>query len=163
MIKYVQFKDVEQTVVCAVFGCDQDATAYTNQGQIDDSDVRYQAFINPASVLPGAKSAQLATLAADFAAASVANVTDDNGVTWSGGMSSALSIYGAVQLAAVGSAASVTLFDAGNLPHAVTIEQGTAVAAAIGAAYQTVFAKYQGYKVAVAAATTVAEVQEITW
>lgn len=105
----------------------------------------------------------MAELAADFATASEANVTDRNDVIWSGGMSSALSIYGAVQLAAIAGASSVNLFDAGNLPHMVTIEQGTAIAAVIGEAYQTVFARYQGYKAAVAAAMTVAEVQAITW
>jgi hypothetical protein len=160
---FVQFTDPSEAIIQALLGCSQDEITYPNQGQIDDSDARYLAFINPASTLPVAKSAQLVALATDFATASVTNVTDSNGVIWSGGMSSALSIYGSVQLAAVGGATSVNLFDADNLPHVVTMEQGTAIAAAIGAAYQTVFARYQGYKAAVAAATTIAEVQAITW
>jgi hypothetical protein len=160
---YVSFIDSAEVAINAVFRCAQDATEYPNQGQIDDADARYLAFIKPSSTLAGAKSNQLTTLAEDFASASGASVTDNNGVIWSGGMSSAVSIYGAVQLASAGGATSVTLFDASNLPHVVTIAEGTAVAAIIGAAYQTVFAKYQGYKVAIAAATTIAAVQEIVW
>lgn len=163
MIKYVQFKDVEQTVVCAVFGCDQDATAYPNQGQIDATDARYQLFINPASTLSGAQADALAALATEFAQKSAADVTDSNGVAWSGGLQSALSIDGAARLAAAGGATTIEIFDASNAGHVLTIVQANAVSTAIGAAYQTAFAKYQGYKVAIAAATTVKAVQAITW
>jgi len=121
------------------------------------------ALTAPPPTLAQAQASQLAIIVDAFATASVVNVTDSNGVIWSGGMSSAVSIYGAVQLSSAGGAASVTLFDTSNLPHTLTTTQGTAVAAAIGSAYQTVFAKYQGYKVAIAAAKTVAAVQEIVW
>ena len=121
------------------------------------------ALTAPPPTLAQAQVAQLSTLATSFAAASTANVADSSGLIWSGGMSSALSIYGAVQLASASGVTSVTLFDASNAAHALTIAQGTSVAVAIGAAYQTVFAKYQACKVAVAAATTVAAVEAIAW
>jgi len=119
--------------------------------------------INPPLTLEQAQAVQLAVIAADFQTAASASVADSNGNVWNGGESSALSIYGAVQLAQAGGAATVSLFDVSNAPHALTISQGTAVAAAIGAAYQADFAKYQGLKVKIAAATTATEVQAITW
>lgn len=45
---YVEFSDSDQKTMVSVFGCPQDAAAYPNQGEIDSSDARYQAFINPA-------------------------------------------------------------------------------------------------------------------
>lgn len=118
--------------------------------------------------LSQAQSNQLAIIAADFAAAANAPVTDSNGLTWTGGESSALGIYGAVQLAQAGGATTVTLFDASNAPHSMIIAQGIAVAAAIGTAYQAAFAKYQGLKVQINAAAavpgaTAATVQAIAW
>jgi hypothetical protein len=82
--------------------------------------------------LSGANSNQLTALATDFAAASVVNVTDDNGVIWSSGMSSVLSIYGDVQLAVAGGATWVNFFDASNLSHAVTIKRETAAITVAG-------------------------------
>lgn len=117
----------------------------------------------PAPGLAQVKSAQLATIATDFQAASSTSVTDSTGNSWTGGFDSAQAIYGAAQLAQAGGAATVTIFDASNIGHALTIAEATAVAAAVGSAYQTAFAKYQALKVAIAAATTVAEAQAITW
>ena len=48
---FVQFSDLAQTVVCSVFGNPQDPIAFPNQATIDDTDARYQAFINPVSVV----------------------------------------------------------------------------------------------------------------
>ena len=160
---FVQFSDSTKNTIIAAFNCEQDADTYPNQGTIDADASAYIAFIDPAGSIVGARRAQLVLLESAFSAASTAAVTDGSGVVWSGGISSALSIYGAVQLAAAGGATSMTLFDADNLPHVVTIAEGTAVAAVIGAAYQTVFAKYQDDKVAISAATTVVAVQAITW
>jgi hypothetical protein len=117
----------------------------------------------PAPDLDQMKAAKLATIAADFQAAANASVTDAGGAVWNGGFESAQAIYGAAQLAQAGGAASVTIFDAGNIGHPLTISQATAVAAVVGAAYQAAFAKYQGLKVKIAAATTAEAVQAIVW
>ena len=53
MKKYVQFSDPENTEIIAVFGCAQDKTTYPNQGEVDDTDARYQQFVNPASTSDG--------------------------------------------------------------------------------------------------------------
>lgn len=66
---YVQFSDATKTNVISVFGCPQDPSVWPNQGEIDSADARYQAFINPASTLSGAQSAQIATLTAAYSAA----------------------------------------------------------------------------------------------
>lgn len=47
-IIYVQFSDASETAIAAVFGCGQDPDAYPNQGQIEDTDPRYLALLNPA-------------------------------------------------------------------------------------------------------------------
>jgi hypothetical protein len=130
---------------------------------IEITDAQADQIQNPPITLAQARAAQLTILTANFAAASVANVTDSNGAIWSGGLQSALSIDGAARLAGAGGATTIEIFDASNAGHVLTIVQANIVSAAIGAAYQSVFVKYQGYKAAVAAATTVAEVQAITW
>lgn len=119
--------------------------------------------INPPLTLAEAQAGKLSSIAVEFQAAANATVADSSGVEWSGGFESAQAIYGAAQLAQAGGAASVTVFDASNIGHDLTIAQATDVAAMVGAAYQVVFAKYQGLKVKIAASTTVAEVQAISW
>lgn len=132
-------------------------------GCVEISDEAAHAIQNPPLTLDQAKAVQLANVAAAFAAASTLPVTDGAGLTWSGGFDSAQKIYGAAQLAQAGGATSLTIYDASNIGHSLTIAQATEVAAEVGVAYQTAFAKYQGLKVAIAAATTVAAVQAITW
>lgn len=119
--------------------------------------------INPPLTLAEAQAAKLVTIAADFQTAANASMTDAGGAVWNGGFESAQAIYGAAQLAQAGGAATVEIFDASNAGHQLTIAQATAVAATVGAAYQAAFAKYQGLKVQIAAATTAAEVQAIIW
>jgi len=48
---YVQFTDSTETAVSTVFGCPQDPNVYPNQAAIPDTDPRYQAFLNPVSVV----------------------------------------------------------------------------------------------------------------
>lgn len=143
----------------------QDLLAGQSSGQIISANQDGYPVLTdpPAPTADQVKISQLGIIATDFQLAANANVTDSSGGVWTGGESSALSIYGAVQLAQAGGATTVTLFDASNAPHSLTIAQGTAVAAAIGAAYQTAFAKYQGLKVQIANATTVEAVQAINW
>lgn len=52
---YVQFSDDTETEVISVFGCPQDETTSPNQGEVDDVDPRYIAFITPA-ITPGITS-----------------------------------------------------------------------------------------------------------
>ena len=58
---FVQFTDLTQTKICAVFSCAQDSTIYPNQGTISNTDARYLAFVNP---LP--RQAQSALAKADI-------------------------------------------------------------------------------------------------
>lgn len=44
---FVQYADSSQREVVSVFGCQQDPDIYPNQGEVDDDDPRYLAFINP--------------------------------------------------------------------------------------------------------------------
>ena len=60
---FVQFTDATETVVCAVFACEQGA-GYPNQGNISAIDSRYLAFLTP-----------LSTLAQQAATASVSGLT----------------------------------------------------------------------------------------
>lgn len=41
----VQFTDNTETTICSVFSCPQDEIAYPNQGQILDTDARYESYI----------------------------------------------------------------------------------------------------------------------
>jgi len=59
---YVQFDGVDEIKVVSVFGSPQDPAFYPNQAELDDTDLRYLAFINPSSTLEGAKTAQIAAL-----------------------------------------------------------------------------------------------------
>ncbi|WP_248322048.1 DUF4376 domain-containing protein [Caballeronia sp. Sq4a] len=72
---YVQFSDLSESKIIGAFSCPQDADAYPNQGEIDVLDARYQAFVNPASTLPGAKLAQSLAIDAAYAAAVQSSVT----------------------------------------------------------------------------------------
>jgi hypothetical protein len=66
---FVQFSDATETQVVAVFGSAQDAVAFPNQAEVDETDPRYQAFVNPASTLAGAQAAQITALEAAYEAA----------------------------------------------------------------------------------------------
>lgn len=45
MTMYVQFTDVTQTAIGAVFSCAQDPEIYLHQGEVEDDDPRYVAYI----------------------------------------------------------------------------------------------------------------------
>lgn len=47
---YVQFTDETKTKICSIFDCPQDPEVWPNQGEVDESDSRYQAFLNPVVV-----------------------------------------------------------------------------------------------------------------
>lgn len=44
-MQFVQFTDSTETKIITVFGCEQDATVWPNQGQVEDTDARYLAFL----------------------------------------------------------------------------------------------------------------------
>jgi hypothetical protein len=73
----VQFSDASEQEVIAYFASPQDAEAYPNQAQIDESDPRYLAFANPASTLAGARAAKIAELSAACKASIYAGFTSD--------------------------------------------------------------------------------------
>lgn len=43
---YVQFSDSNETVIVSVFSAPQDATAYSNLGEVTEADARYSAYYN---------------------------------------------------------------------------------------------------------------------
>ena len=44
---YVQFTDGNKTAILSVFSCPQDPSTYQNLGEVDVTDARYVAFMNP--------------------------------------------------------------------------------------------------------------------
>lgn len=125
-------------------------------------------FTSPAPVvtaptLAQAQTVQIALIRSAFNSATLAPVTDPAGQIWSGGESSGSAIYLACQLAQQNGQANVTLWDSSNTAHTMTVAQGMAVAAAIGAEYQTLYQKWQNLRAQIMAATTVSAVQAIVW
>jgi len=116
-----------------------------------------------AQLLQDAQAKQIATLAASFQSAALSPVTDANGVQWNGGESSALSIDGAIRLAQNSGSTSVDLWDYANTKHTLTIAEAQAVAAAVGGAFQTAYAKWQTLRAQVVNATPVSAVQAVVW
>jgi len=119
--------------------------------------------IPAAQLLAQAKTAQRALIKSGFIAASTANVTDSNGIVWEGGVQSGNSIFLGCQLAQQVGQTTITLYDASKAPHSMTIAEGMGVAALIGAAYQEALAKKNTLYANIDAATSVSEVQSITW
>jgi len=170
---FVQFADSTETTIIAIFGCPQDATAYPNQGQIDDSDARYQAFVNPTATLAGAQAAQIAMLQADYVSAINAPVSFKNaaGVTSTYHCGSTLAVNGMTgqqNLAAcIGAGSSAWTMgkwlDVNGVAQTFTFADLQGLAAAAEAVevpdWQDLIAKIA----AVQAATTVAAVQAVVW
>lgn len=103
-----------------------------------------------------------------FEAAASADVTGSQGIAWRGGLQSAQSIAGAVDLAQVAGLAEITLRDASRKPHIVDMATGLQVAAEIAMAYQAAFQKKEDLMLQVesidlkqAAAET--EINSIAW
>ena len=116
-----------------------------------------------AEKLAAAQSAKKAEILAAFNTAQAADVTDSNGIVWNGGEVSGNKIFLACQLAQQAGATSVDLWDKANTKHSLSIADGMKVAAALGAAYQSAFAHKQDLKAQIASATTVADVDAISW
>lgn len=71
-MKYVQFSDSTNTKIIACFGCAQDPAEWPNQGQVEDTDPRYLAFINPP---PTSQVLAAAAFGAGLTIASTATLT----------------------------------------------------------------------------------------
>ncbi|KAB0509695.1 tail fiber assembly protein [Pseudomonas moorei] len=61
-MQYVQFSDSSEVSVVSVFGNPQDPGEYPNQGEVQDDDPRYLAFINPPPDMLALQSAKLQAL-----------------------------------------------------------------------------------------------------
>lgn len=46
---FVQFSDESQTNIISAFGCTQDPDIFPNQGEIEEDDARYLAFLSPSA------------------------------------------------------------------------------------------------------------------
>lgn len=168
-IVHVQFSGSDEQKVVSAFSCEQDADVFPNQGEIEDTDPRYLAFISPASTLDGAKAAQIATAYASYQATACLDVTytsvagvrqtfqaDADSqqtllIATTGYNMAGKSPDGFYWVASDNTKVPFTLDDLKGL-YAVMLGQG-----------QGAFDKLQGIKAAIRAATTIQAVQAITW
>lgn len=157
---FVQFADDTKQRITSSFCCAQDPTSFPNQGQIVDTDPRYQEFINPASALVGAQAAQIVTLNSAYNVAIQGDVSY-MGTTFQADTKSQDALAKSVAPGAVPS--GFYWLDAYNAPVAMTFAQLQGLAMAMLTQGQAAFVKLQGYKTAVRAATTIAAVQAIVW
>jgi len=162
---FVAFTDSSETIIQTVFGVSQQGSGWENTGEIDSTDARYLAFIDPASTLPGAQSVQNALLSSSCAAAIV-----------SGFQSSALGephTYPSTQndqtnlIGSVAAGVPVTFWcedSTGAWSYAQhTADQIKQVLIDAATARMAYSQKLAGYVAQVAAATTVEDVQAIVW
>jgi len=166
---FVQFSDATETVVSGVFACAQDPKDHPNQGEIDDSDPRYQAFINPASTLAGAQAAKVAALVGAYqsAIAQPVNFTTAGGVAkaFQADANSIANLQAMLAAFTPAGKAPTGFYwvaaDNTQVPFTLADMQG--LAASIGAQGWTSFQHLQAQKAAVLAATTVSAVNAISW
>lgn len=85
------------------------------------------------------------------------------GVTYFGGDVSATKLDSAKRLSELVGLTSVTFFDVNNIGHSLTIAKATDVIVALAIKYQTDFAKKQGLYADITSATTLSELNLITW
>ena len=85
-----------------------------------------------------------------------------DGVDWHSGYESGMRLDAARRLAMEAGLTEVNFSDINNVYHTLTIPQATAVVLAVGADFQTKFAQKQAWMVAIANATTIAELPTIT-
>ncbi|MBB5462864.1 DUF4376 domain-containing protein [Paraburkholderia sp. Cpub6] len=166
---YVQFSDSTKTKVVAVFGCPQDATAFPNQGAIDATDARYQAFVNPASTLTGAQAAQNAVIDSTYASAVQQSVTFKTAAgvteTFQADADSQTILMQATQGYQIAGATPSGFYwkSADNTQVAFTLADLQGLYTAILAQGWTAFQKRTTLKTQISAATTVAAVQAVNW
>jgi hypothetical protein len=98
-----------------------------------------------------------------FFSASTQNVTDANGVAWSGGFDSAIKLDAARRLATEAGLTSVSFYDADNIEHVLTLEQAKVVTLTVSADYQTKLAKKQALFKQISEATTKQQLDWVVW
>ncbi|QMV32425.1 hypothetical protein 8G_00031 [Ralstonia phage Hyacinthe] len=157
---YVQFSDSSQTAVVGVFASPQNANVYANQAQIDDSDPRYLAFVNPSSTLTGAQVAQIAIIEIAYQAA-IQQPVNYMGTTFQADNDSQAVL--AKSLAAGSVPTGFFWLDKNNAQVSMTFAQLQGLAGAMLAQGQAAFAKKTGLKQQIRGATTVAAVRAINW
>lgn len=159
---FVQFTDATESAISAVFGCAQDPTAYPNQANISSNDPRYIAFIDPSSTLSGAQAVQLAVMDSAYVAASTAPIAYM--ATAFQADQASQNLITSVMTASGGSLpVGFEWYDEDNNGVVMTYAQLQGLAGAILSRGQPLFAHKQIQKSAIRAATTVAEVEAITW
>ena len=169
MEAYVQFSDATETTIVASFGCPQDPAIYPNQAKIDSDDVRYQAFVNPASTLTGARAAQKATIDAAYLDAIQQSVTFKTAAgvtqTFQADTGSQTILSQATQGYQIAGAVPADFFwkAADNSLVAFTLADLEGLYLAMLAQGWSAFQKRATLKAQIDAATTVAAVQAIIW
>lgn len=86
---------------------------------------------------------------AAFNTAAILPVTDEGGTAWSGGYDSALKLDAAKRMAEMAGLAQVSLFDAANVEHVLSLSDAEVVILTVGADYQAKFSHKQALMTAV--------------
>ncbi|MEW4983057.1 MAG: hypothetical protein AB1Y26_07480 [Cycloclasticus sp.] len=103
----------------------------------------------PDFVIGDAKNIKHSEIRTAFNTGSVLPVTDANSDVWSGGFDSALKIDAAKRMAEMAGLTAVSIFDAANVEHALSLAEADVVILTLGADYQTKFAQKQALMTAV--------------
>ena len=121
--------------------------------------------IDPAKKLEVAKEAKRDEIRAAFSVAEVSPIPDPLGGAhfWHGGYSSAEKLHNARTMAMESGLTIVTFYDTANTGHTLTLDQAKTVALTVGGKYQQDFAKKQDLMRQIDGATTLAEVDAVSW
>lgn len=166
---YVQFSDATESKIIASFASPQDSNIWPHMGEIQVDDPRYVAYANPSATLPGAQAAQTVAMDAAYQSAVAQPVTYTTvaGVekTYDADQASqnliiqAFTLYSAV--GAVPEGFYWVAVDNTQVPF--TLADLKALGVAVGAQVWATFQNLQTKKAAIRTATTVAEVQAVTF
>jgi hypothetical protein len=85
------------------------------------------------------------------------SVVDSNAISWNGGIESATRIYSAIQLSELAGDSSITLFDASNQAHNLTLTEAKEVAVLINSDYSSKMAEKQSVMTAIENSTNIVE------
>ncbi len=132
-----------------------------NEGFFLLEDARTPAEVLEAELVE-AREAKATQVKEEFALLSTLPVADADGLLWAGGWDSATKLDAAKRLAEVAGSATVTLYTDDNAAHTVTLPEALVVVLTVAGHYQVVLGKKQSFYLAIATASTVAEVIAIT-
>lgn len=85
------------------------------------------------------------------------------GFTWDGGFDSAIKLDAAKRLSEAANASGVRFYDTSNIGHDLNFTDALSVCIAVAVAFQTVLAKKQALFGQINAATTIPQVDAISW